>query len=620
MRCQEGSKNYLVWNDDRSSMMSAENSTYLQVPARRNPYKGSRDARPSKVEQWLNDLPLANLSETAQQVYQALTDFNGLHMAVHDRLKLMELFRAPVLYIGDALKKHYIGQPLPLPDKSRRIAELARVILTQMIIGYKIVMAEVLAGRTTHLDVKARLTAAHRTLSYLGHLLTHAYRVYGPQPSGIWREMHQLYLYAEQSDLHETAVADAEYSLITAATVGEVYRKILLLTLASPYRLRPGEVDLVYAALERWTPYSVLSDARGPDPSRWLFVTDLDQDKPPTYLALHGHKDLLSCRLLDTQNLTSLLREQLAQTRATRARYWQNADTPPPQDVLRRLMLAWGVIPKRRFARSKKSSQVMVTVGLSAAHYFISQRTPDATAAPHGARNTPPIEPVFTRRAHFGSQPLGASPDVPAFAQAEPTDLYWKMQARAEQKTAPKTDPAQEYRYQTWVMEDVGVGGYRLRWDSVEPTSARVGEVIAAQELEEVQVHQWAIGVIRWIKCSGTRLEVGIQILAPSAEALGTLNTKADTQHGSYQRSLLLPQIRAIQQPATLLLPALVNQVGDTIIINSDGKEQRVQLTKLLEDTGAVAQFHFTLVDDETKKSARSSEDNKEFDSIWSAL
>jgi len=48
----------------------------IEIPERSKAGKTSFNIRPKKVEQWLEDLPRANLGETARLLYDALLDVN----------------------------------------------------------------------------------------------------------------------------------------------------------------------------------------------------------------------------------------------------------------------------------------------------------------------------------------------------------------------------------------------------------------------------------------------------------------------------------------------------------------------------------------------------------------
>jgi hypothetical protein len=594
-------------------LVTVNNIKDLRIPARHDPVSGSRDTRPKKIEEWIETLPLANLGETSRQVYNALLEINALKMPVADRLKVMEMFRPTILYITDSLKKHFVGQQFPLGSKSRKVAELSRAILAEMANGYKITIVEAVSN-SARLDNRGLLTALHRAIRYLGLILLRGYQVYEPYPDGIWREIHLLYYYAEQANLADTRVQDHEYTLIDSASVADAYKQIMLLSLACPYRLRQGEVEQVYGALERWASFTELSPAAGQDRPQALFVTHLHGDNPPTYLILHGNQDLNACRLFDAQGLTRVIREEMVQARE------QTAGKPPlsgamSQDIMRRLMLAWGVIPRRRFTRTRKFSNVTVAMRLSAAHHFVSSDsgTGDRSATP-----------MFNRRASFSATSIandvGRMPDL---WELQTTPGYKLSEDEAKQAAEDTAQEEASYDNQTWKMVNVSAGGYCLLWDNQEATNAQVGELICLQERGgESLSSTWGVGVIRWMKTRpGSELELGVQMLAPNAIAVATRTRRADGQFGSYQRSLLLPQIVAIQQPATLLLPAINHHVGNDVLVYSSGKDRLVRLTKLLENTGTFAQFHFAMVEQPDNKPGKKEPDEpRDFDSLWSSI
>ena len=601
-------------------MPSSENPVELQIPVRHAPVKGSRDIRPRKIEEWVNGLPLANLGETARQVYNLLLEINALSIPSEERQRILEQLRPTTTYVVDALKKHYVGHPFPLTPKSRKVARLAREILTEMATGYKIVIVEAVSGNGTRNDSKTLVTALHRAVRYLGGILLKTYQVYDPYPVAVWGELHALYEYAEQRGLHDIPVADSDYTLIQTGSISDTYKQILLLALCCPYRLRQGEVEQVEHALERWASYAELQTPHGHEASRALFVTNLRHDDPPTYRVLHGQDALESCRLLDTQGLTKILREEMVHTPETANNHLQLTTQDMSPDIMRRLMLAWGVIPKRRFTRTKKFAQVQVGIGLSNAHYHISS---ESVFNPGTGANTPTAEPTFQNRANFSSASVSADVGrMPEFWDlGAGGTIDWKPDTDIPaQGTAADATPAQ----QLWKMINVSAGGYCLLWDNEEATQAQVGELVCLQETDNRQMNIWGTGVIRWMKSADQdNLELGVQMLAPNAVAVAAKTSRDGNTFSAYQRCLLLPEIGAIQQSATLLLPALTSQVGSTVIVNIHNKEHRVRLTKMLENTGTFGQFYFVPMENESariKGKDGTAVIPNDFDSIWSSI
>lgn len=605
-------------NERRGVLTSMQHSIEdLQIPTRHEPVSGSRDIRPKKIEEWINGLPLANLGETSRQVYNALIEINALDIHSEDRQRVLEQLRPTTHYVADALKKHYVGHAFPLSPKNRKVARLAREILNEMATGYKIVIIEAASDNESRKDSKALVTALHRAIRYLGGILLKTYQIYDPYPSGIWGELHKLYAYAEQHSLHNIAVADHEYTLIETATVSDAYKQILLLALACPYRLRQGEVEQVEQALERWSSYAELLTTQAQDNPQALFIINLQNDDSPTYRVLHDQDQLHNCRLLETQGLTRVLREEMIQTPETTNSHLNFSARDMSPDITRRLMLAWGVIPKRRFTRTKKYAQVHVAMGLSSAHHFISS---ESVFSPESSTHSNPAEPTFQNRANFDSAPIASEAGkLPEFWELDNAgSIDWK--ATPANQTPPAT-AASTTNQQLWKMINISAGGYCLLWDNPKATQAQVGELVCLQETDRQHVNNWGVGVIRWMKSADNDgLELGVQMLAPNAVAVAAKTSKDDQHFSANQRCLLLPEIGAIQQPATLLLPALTSQVGGTVVINIHNKEHRVRLTKMLENTGTFCQFHFAPLQAQPRTSDGTQPESKDFDSIWSTI
>ena len=89
------------------------------------------------------------------------------------------------------------------------------------------------------------------------------------------------------------------------------------------------------------------------------------------------------------------------------------------------------------------------------------------------------------------------------------------------------------------------------------------------------------------------------------------------------ENCLLLPELEASGQPASLLTPALCFEVGDVLQLDMAGERKQVRLTRLLESTGTFAQFQFVHLDQQPRPSGTEDEhgdNDKDFDSIWSGI
>jgi hypothetical protein len=541
---------------------------------------------------------------------------------------MLELFCTPISHVCNAMKTHFVGKPFPLSDKARQIIQLSQALMTQMALSYCIVVDDSTDKRGLLRDNKQSLIATYRALTYLGQTLLRAYQVYAPYPADVWRQVHQLYQHAETKGFAQTAVNDTRVGNDCEGSIENAYKRILLLALACPYRLRQGEVEQVYTWLCDWAQYATLNKLAETRNPNGQFMINLDSDDPPTYLVLRETQDNQGvCRLLNASRLADVMREAAARQRNEKSKL-----QAINEHVLRRLMLAWGVMPKRRFSRAQKHSTAVVAMGLSTSHYFVS-----GEVAFEGNENG--VAPTFNRAAQFEASETadqqGQMPDLwelggtqalrdthPAAFAHQYIDFARDTDNASKTKPVEKSGLGPNYQTHLWKMVNVSAGGYRLLWDSSESSQAQVGELLGLRENSDPDSFHLSLGVVRWMKQSDELgLELGVEMLSPGAVAVGTkihkLNSGSD-----YMRSLLLPALKTIGQPATLLTMALPYHVGDIIMVNSHGKEARVELTKLVENTGTFAQFQFRPLDSQSSDAQSTSTQTagENFSDLWNQL
>ncbi len=89
-------------------------------------------------------------------------------------------------------------------------------------------------------------------------------------------------------------------------------------------------------------------------------------------------------------------------------------------------------------------------------------------------------------------------------------------------------------------------------------------------------------------------LELGIQMLSPSAQAVWAYVEDTGLSTGRKMQGMLLPEIKMLRQPTSLLLPTLPFRAGCITTLESAGSLQNIRLTRQLENTGSFAQYHFS--------------------------
>ena len=549
----------------------------LQLPDRRKPAEDSFNTNPDVIRAWVDELPLINTGKSWALLEDALKQINSLNIPTRNRHETLELLAASVMCVAEAMKKVFLAKPIPLKGNNLLLATQTVELCNQMATGYRILADDL--GRddsqTAHLTV-----AIHRSLRYLSEVLLTNYQLYIQYPEGLWKTINSLYALAEQHDITALAITDTTLPTPARSTISTVYKQILLLSLACPYRLRQKEIHFVYNALMDWADTSQLHHMAGSQ-ARGLFAINLNADNPPSYLTLnesvtpHNH-----LRILDTTSMSDRIRDILDKQPGNANRYIGIGDT----DILQRLMLAWGVMPKRRFTRHTRSAKVGLVVGLNAIHHRVMG----------------PETETSSRDETIGDQHYLQDPTFEAVTIAKTNRLAdgGRRIVTAGKKSAEKI-PGERLthtsRIEAWKMANISAGGYCLLWDSADPSNAQVGELVAIIEQDNLKEDTWHLGVVRWMKCSDEfGLELGIQMLSPSAQAVWAYLDEAGVRSGSKMQGILLPEIKALKQQASLLLPTLPFRAGCLATLQTAGTLENIKLTRQLENTGSFAQYHFS--------------------------
>jgi hypothetical protein len=156
-------------------------------------------------------------------------------------------------------------------------------------------------------------------------------------------------------------------------------------------------------------------------------------------------------------------------------------------------------------------------------------------------------------------------------------------------------------------------GGYCLGWPNEVPAELQAGEMVGIQDSSN---QGWSIAVVRWIRqVRGGGPQMGLELVAPHAEPCGLQLVRSRDDHSHYLRGLLLPEISAIDLPATLLAPRLPFQEGNKVLINTHGEEHRAGLDRRVASTHSFNQFAYRSLE-----AARNGGGEEDFDSLWKSL
>jgi hypothetical protein len=539
----------------------------LSVPTIATRVLAEVELRPVKIRKWLDELPMLNVIETSRKLFSMLSVNNRVAIDDRDRLELLELYRKPVKQISFELQKQYLGLPLPLPEKHKSVAEQSRQFQIEMAFGYKRI---VLNGETPEnpvpFDKRRQETALaiQRAIRHLSEALEISYEIYSPYPLGAWLEIHTLYRHAESLGITEMPMDDGLNKAVEYSSVGHAYKQALLLDLADPYHLPARLIDKIHRYLDRWAALAQILAVppsfdpacrflidQGIDRAGIVYTGDIALEVPERYRLLHT-VDL--ARVVHMQ-LTTLQNGQLPEPDGLEPDFFGENS----QELLLRLIHTWGAHPKRAFRRSQKTDgEVEFAHGIDAVNYWLN-----------GGRK-------FVVSSTF----VGPLPQRTLVGSHEKKQLDVK---------------APELEFSTWNVLDESAGGLSLSKNGLVRTRVRVGDIIGLRP--PGAANPWGVAAIRWVKsASPSDVEIGVQRLAPGAEAVVVKTVTEEGKESDFVPALLLPELKPLNQPPTLITPRGVFKAEREMYMDDGCRLYKILPTHAIEITSAFERFQFRIL------------------------
>ena len=570
------------------------------------------DASPRDLKRWIAALPKANLGETARLLYQALGELNQLLTPSDNRLQMLELLRPEVYYVCKHLERHFLNQAIVLDERARKVANLCQALQNHLCIGYKQVVVRV-AGKYSKDRAPLLATALQRAMHCLNGPLTRASLLYCPVPEGVWLELHQLYQVALQHQMQNQPIADTLAAHVQKLTPQQTYVVALLLGSSRCNQMRQNAIAKLAEVLEAWSVLATVQPAAAPGS---LFAMAPGVDGPPRYTSLFTAEQMPQLLGLDPHALANAIKhylelpaEQRSQSRLVPAGF--------SLDLLQHLGAAWGDVAERTFQRTPGQGTLTLCIGMSALHYYLGGERSFSEILKH---------PAAGRSAQFTeqqSESAGKQTWQRTFDSDRPVEEI-QYDAPHRDASAGNSSNNNEQNFPTYALHIINhsPGGYCLAWPKEVPAQLQAGEMVGIQDSP---AQGWSVAVVRWVRqvrSGGTQM--GIELVAPHAQPCGLQLVRTSEPNSQYLRGLLLPEIRAIDIPATLLAPRLPFQEGHKVLINTNGDERPAGLNKRLASTGSFNQFEYRALEQTQQTTLPGEREDRaqggEFDSLWKDL
>ncbi len=530
--------------------------------------KAPQFTTPETCKTWIKAQPIANAPQAQLRLRYQLESFNRYALpddpAAASRLEILDQLRVPVLLVQAECAKRFTKQNLPLPlSESEQTAFGSEHALWQALSTGYLQVLRLLFERSQHASLNetecdtaaraARCVLSSARSDYLFHL--HA----GFLPEArFWRRLHQTQRLAEAMGVSQRNVANK-------SSAAAVYVEVLLLSMASLYQLSSKQRDQIAYWAQRWASRVSLLSHSPEDLRTPSIVIDVLGDHPPVYANAEMTTSAEStARWLDLRDLRKTIKQRLlklAEGSSPQALHLGDICDPPEcEELLEQVYRDWckGGRPSNTKASGKSFESCEWVMGVDAIYQQLG-------GLPIPSSPSSPSSPSFP--SPRSSRAATTSPYQMRRSHEEIAVLGDVMRHGIENETE-KGEVESAHVAECWQVLDENLHEIFLQCPlDPQRKPLRAGQLLAVR-LKHHQAQQaysmaaddraiWQLARICWvmIDLDTTQVRVAIHLFpgVPCAVQLfipAHAETKAQTMSG-----LCLPDVRPLDQPATVLMP-----------------------------------------------------------------
>lgn len=538
--------------------------------------------KPKKFRQWLMGLPAGNPHKLAPIVLQQLKTLNQSRYPYSERSQLLDALRPTIRQLLLSLKQTLRQAQLPLSSENKVTEQLIQSLLGEIAKGYKLITNDLMEKRSSkENDLLLLRESIYLSIQYLARSIVESYLTYSSPEYDVWRELHQLYRYAEYENIQHEAIDDPypDYTLPIQYTIDLVYKRIVLLSLSAPYHLMQNEAEDIYYLVSAWTNVCEISELDKKHISDQYGV-DFATDMSPRYIPSNLEWEPVDGRIIELDEVKNRLNNHTTKVVMYNLENdddflsdgtTQSFKERQQRDMLLRLTDAWHSSLTRDTHREDRGAKLRMALGLNACHFYCSNK----------AEFTPEMDELRLVS-------LGDNKQATAFANIYREALH---KDRLHEKGSYPISP--------WQQHNISHSGIAISCDdSFNNMNIKVGEVVTYLFESKTGLH-WKIGIIRWLHINKeNNIDMGVMNLSHSAVPIAIKAVAGLGKGTDYFRSLLIPKQVSIKQLRSIVVPAMLYDVGTCLSVNMKTKLFYIKLSKLIISSGNVAMFEFEILNE----------------------
>lgn len=561
----------------------------------------------ASTQSWLDALPKLDENLAFDALLERLQELNRLATEPARRYALLGTLLDLVEHLVEALCRRCEHLEFPLGAAEQKQTAQVQRLIEETAIGYKRVVVD-LCALGPNADAQALLRdALLQALRLLSWRVMQGYVVYQAAPPGVWGEMHRLYRYAERIDVATTRVEH-----LADQSVGDVYRRALLIALANPFHLMQGEVRLTYDKLAKWTlALRVRHPAEFPTEAPETFFAaryhvDLDGDAPPAFGLRGGQAAPADARVLELRPVVQIVEERVRQL-VLKGQLAMREQLE--RDLLRRLRNAWSGRPARAAERVDQQRTLQVVSSLRACHYFLSGgdafEPERQEIALHGdafnkapSLSLVPLDEEPWRRddtrgklEHGVLKPRGYQFDV----ERHDADVWERAERGGVARTTQledRQDSKLQARSGTLQLHDISATGLGVRFAGDGTLRFRVGDLVRI--VDEANLDQPdTLATVCWLRHTAAgQLALGFNRIGGRVRAVAVRGIAGSGEGGDYHRALELRSGEPLRgESRSLIVPAGSYDLGSVVLCNTGDAYELLALRRILRATKGFTQY-----------------------------
>ncbi len=524
------------------------------------------------LEAWLAALPILDHEKTSDALLEALQEYFHESLECEKAFEHLECYRPVVNKVCQLLHNKFTENVTLARHKRRQTVERAILLQSELAIAY----TRLAYTHEKHPNPEFTAQCVQRALMHWNDVMLRHYQLYATLPTELWGKVYMLYKFATHNDFIRIKMEDP-LSCPTQVTVEDEFKSILLLSSCNPYQLQPFDTGKLFRSLRYCAQFVELHT---PAESNDLFAFDCNSDQAPSFLRFIKEPSSTTVGI-NTQKLNRELQHILTDPNTVLCPEQQSIAKSLSQYLLHHCQRAWCTFPTRAFTRTSANGEINATIGLLATHYHVSEKQ-DFLPKP-ATSDEPTLAPVT-------EIPTLRLMDIDHESiKIKPSNSAVSLLPKAKKTTSK--EPSLHH----WSLVNSSENGYCLCSTAQDSTDLQIGSLVALQE--KASGGHWHIGLIRWIRYDlDEQIQIGIELVAPSARAVGAVRLPKSMMEQQYQRGLLLPPIDALNQAQSLLLPTDRFKIGDKLHVLSPTLDTDVMLTDCLKSEKQVQLFSFDII------------------------